>query len=94
MAFRRNVGIAVALAVGMAFGYAVRPSAQGAGISERKFRIEPNGQGGVRVTLEGGGYLESASINGSLYRATLYFTTQPVRTNGPVKFLPVDVPKQ
>src|SRR5262245_12915307 len=47
MALRRNVGIAFALAVGMALGYAVKPSAQTPDV--RTLRLEAV-DGRVRVT--------------------------------------------
>src|SRR5262245_3887676 len=48
MALRRNVGIAFALAVGMALGYAVKPSAQAPDV--RTLRLEAV-DGRVRVTF-------------------------------------------
>jgi hypothetical protein len=100
MAFRQNVGIAGALALGMALGYAVSPLAQGAvapAVSELKFRIEPSTQDRVKVTLTSGPFagrfLQSASLDGSLTSDTLFFTAQPA-VNGVVQFLPLDVPKR
>jgi anti-sigma-K factor RskA len=50
MAFRQNVGIALALAVGMALGYAVTSSAQMRAIPT-VLRVEAVGLNRVRVTV-------------------------------------------
>jgi hypothetical protein len=77
MTIRRHVGIALALAVGIALGYAVRSSAQGS-MTKYDFKIQSTGDGRVRLTLPAAGgttqVVEDSEISLTLTKNLLLFS--------------------
>jgi hypothetical protein len=96
MSLNGNVGIGVALVVGMALGYAAQPDAQGQGteaVRSFTFKGTPNGMVTLSMsTSTDTPVVESAAIDVILTRDRLYFTSIGV-VNGARKIgVPVPTP--